>query len=405
MGKILKLTKPEARALALRAEKNFLRQGIDEGLEGARQAIDRLGYLQIDTISRVERAHHHILWTRVPGYEPRHLTELEARPRRIVEYWSHAASYLPIESIRFALPRMMFARSRTPHWMPRNAGICEAVLRRIEKEGPLQAKDFEQSKEKRTGWWDWKPAKVALEHLFTEGRLLVSGRRGFQKVYDLAERVVPEISSLQVPSERDMSEYLVESSLRRLGLASAHDIAYLRRIGKRDIPAVIKERISQGDLVEFVVEGGIKQHYFATPAFLDEPSVGKTARKHGAKTLAILSPFDPFIINRKRVVELFEFDFRIECYLPEAKRRYGYFSLPILWGDRFVGLVDARADRKNSTLVIEAFHLIEKAGDAKDFYAALSAELHRFALFNRCSLIEVVTPARGGASRELYRSL
>jgi uncharacterized protein YcaQ len=405
LQKPLKITKCQARALAMHAENGFTRQGVASGKDGAEQVIRRLGYLQIDTITRVERAHHHILWTRVPDYEPQHLSTLEQEPRAIFEYWAHAASDLPLESLRFALPRMLRARSRQPHWMPRQAGICDAILRRITKEGPLQAKDFEDPLRKRTGWWDWKPAKIALEHLFIEGRLLIKGRIGFQKVYDLADRVLPQITSLEPPTERDSAEYLVESTLQRLGLASIQDMTYLRRIGTKEVPDVIRCKLAKGELVAFEVEG-IKQQYFAKTSFLETtPPRVSGARAAGQswsdpeKQVAVLSPFDPFIINRKRLVELFDFDYRIECYVPKEKRVYGYFALPILWGDQFVGLVDTRADRKQATLVVESFHLTKSLQDDAAFFDALTRELMGFARFNRCRNIDFA-PHRPNADRQ-----
>ncbi|MEM7647038.1 MAG: crosslink repair DNA glycosylase YcaQ family protein, partial [Pseudomonadota bacterium] len=149
------------------------------------QAIEHLGYVQIDTISVIERAHHHVMWTRCPEYQPEDLAQL-VQDRKVFEYWSHAASYLPMKDYRFTLPMKKRFRSQENSWFPKNPQLMKSVLKRIKEEGPLRSIDFKRERASKTnGWWDWKPTKKALERLFMEGKLEITRREGFQKVYDL----------------------------------------------------------------------------------------------------------------------------------------------------------------------------------------------------------------------------
>ena len=159
--------------------------------------------MQIDTISVIERAHHHVFWTRCPKYKPSDLDSLLSS-RKVFEYWSHAASYLPMKDYRYSLPLKKKFAKRKSSWFPRDPQLMRLVLKRIEKEGPLRSKDFKNSQQsKRSGWWEWKPTKKALERLFLEGKLEITRREGFQKVYDLPERVIPSSTDTSFPTKKE----------------------------------------------------------------------------------------------------------------------------------------------------------------------------------------------------------
>ena len=386
----------------------WLGMEFPRGEEGAAAALRHLSALQIDTLSVVERAHHHVLWSRVPRYAKRHLDALESEPRRAIEYWSHAAAYLPVEDYRYCLHRMERVRREGHDWFRYDPGVAERVLRRIREEGPLRVQDFSQGgagpSRGSGGWWEWKPAKIALEYLFHAGELVSVSREGFQKRYDLAERALPAGLDLRVPDAAGMAAYYVDIAERTLGVFEERDVAYLRKDLTEGIPREIARRVAEGRLVEVGIarsgpgagspgqgSGGGRATgiAYASPAALE--AAAQPAR--GRARASVLSPFDPLLIDRRRFRRLFGEDFQIECYLPEGKRRFGYFALPILFRDAsggvsFAGRLDAKADRAAGVLELRRLSVsgIAPCGQRMrpSFAAALGAELERFARFNSC---------------------
>ena len=205
------------------------------------EIIEHLGYVQIDTISVIERAHHHVFWTRNQNYQPTDLDDL-IKSRKVFEYWSHAASYLPMSEYRFSLPIKKAFQKSENSWFPRDTKLMSEIIKRIENEGALRSKDFGNSKKGKTGWWDWKPAKKALEQLFLEGSLEITRRDGFQKVYDLPKRVIPSSVNTIIPSDSEYIQFLIERTLRHHGLASINEIAYLQR---KNIKIKVAEEITK----------------------------------------------------------------------------------------------------------------------------------------------------------------
>lgn len=339
--------------------------------------IRHLGHVQIDTISVVERAHHHVFWTHNPSYKPTDLDKL-VKSRKVFEYWSHAASYLPMNEYRFTLPMKKAFKKRENSWFPRDPKLMAAVLKRIKEEGPLRSKDFEKSKKGNTGWWDLKPAKKALEKLFLEGKLEVSKREGFQKVYDLPERVIPSSINTECPSDKDYIRFLIMRNLRHHGLSTVGEISYLKRKEiKTMVTDTIAEMLEEGDIINVKVESN-EAKYYTTKKLLCN------TRAFAPKIL-ILSPFDNFIIQRKKLSAFFNFEYQIECYVPAPKRKYGYFSLPIFYGARPLGRIDCKADRKEKKLLIKSIHC-EKGVDKKYLKNKLTPKLKSFAKFNNCTL-------------------
>ena len=402
------IDEPWARRIAFASA--GLGAGFPGGEEGAAAALRHLSALQIDTLSVVERAHHHVLWSRVPRYAKRHLDVLESEPRRAIEYWSHAAAYLPIGDYRYCLPRMERVRREGHDWFRYDPRVAKRVLERIRSEGPLRVQDFTQGGEGPSrgsgGWWEWKPAKIALEYLFHAGELVSISREGFQKRYDLAERALPGGLDLRMPDAAEMAAYYVDTTERSLGVFEERDIAYLRKDLTEGISAEIAQRLAEGRLVEVSVEasaavfraggGRASRRAYASPAAL-----GAAARPSSGRSRAfILSPFDPLLIDRRRFRRLFGEDFQIECYLPEAKRRFGYFALPILFRDpagevSFAGRLDAKADRAGGVLELRRLSVsgIAIGGTRRarsSFAAALGAELARFARFNGCERLALL---------------
>lgn len=350
---------------------------------GVLSCIQQLSYVQIDTLAVVARAHHHTLWTRLPHYQESQLAQLLEKDRSVFEYWSHAASYLPMSNYRFSLPRKREYASGRSHWFGQDKKVKAFVLDRIKREGPLQSKDFEHKRQGPGNWYDWKPAKQALEQLFMEGNLMVAKRLGFQKVYDLTERVLPSDTDTRMPSSREYAEFLIRSSLKSHGIMLPKEMSYLRRNIHPDLEKSMKRMLSEGELIELRIEQDPDRTYLAFPEVL------KTTFSESER-IQLLSPFDNLIIQRQRVKQLFGFDYMIECYLPESKRKYGYFSLPVLYGNKFVARFDPKADRAQKVFYLKNFHFEKGFKPSDDFNHLFVERVREFAHFNQCDRIQLL---------------
>ncbi len=375
------LSLEQAQMLALKSQ-GLLQPDFGNGKRGTLSVIDRLGYVQIDTLSVVARAHHHTLWSRLPDYNEKFLNELLECDKTIFEYWSHAVSYLPMSDYRFSLPRKKSYADGKSHWFGQDKKMNKYVLDRIKTEGSLQSKDFEYKRDGQGNWYEWKPAKRALEQLFMEGKLMVAKRNGFQKVYDLAERVLPANIDISFPSEKEYAEHLIKKTVGAHGIVCENEIAYLRSGLKVSVNKVLKRMLMEGELLEVKVEGMEKSFFIKSESQL-KSFVRETSSIH------FLSPFDNAIIQRKRMQNLFDFEYMIECYLPEPKRKYGYFSLPVLYGNKFVARFDPKADRTSKTFYIKTLHFEKGFKPDEDFNSSFALKLKNFALFNGCTKIVI----------------
>lgn len=374
------LSLQQARKLVLLSQRLPPVKQSGSAIEATLSAIEHLGYIQIDTLSVVQRAHHHILWNRNPRYENAHLNQL-VTGKQIFEYWSHAASYLPMRDYRYSLLRKeAIAKGTQNHWYIRDEKLIKSVLERIAAEGPLMAKDFENNGENRSEWGS-KPAKQALEYLFMSGKLMIPYRKNFHKLYDLTERVLPDDIDTTLPDAEEYASFLIRSYLQANGLGKSSEICYLLKNTKTIVNAVLDKMHLNGELLQISVGENL---YYALADSLE--LLNKPLSRSKVK---ILSPFDNLVIQRRRMKELFEFDYQIECYVPEAKRRFGYFSLPVLWDGKLVARMDCKAERKKSLIHIQ--HLALESGLLKveDFSLALCKELVNFMKFNNCSHLEL----------------
>lgn len=375
----MKISAKEARRLIVSATGLGKQHSFGKGKNAVYQTIDHLGYVQIDTISVVERAHHHVLATRVAGYRNDWLDKLLAE-RKVLEYWAHAAAYLPMEDYRFTLPIKRFFGEHRDRWPKSDKQLMQRVCDRIREEGPLMARDFEgDPARKGEGWWDWKPAKLALERLFLQGSLVTIGRKGFQKIYDLPENVIPGHVNTREPAPEEYAEYLINRSMQSLGLATESEISYLRKNIRPAVRKILRQKVESGELLQVQVAGLEHLQFFAKKSLAQE-TVRISPRVY------ILSPFDNLTIQRNRLVNFFGYDYQIECYVPEKDRKYGYFCLPLLYGDRFIGRIDAKADRKDGRLIIKNLHF------ENQYYRKISADeyltaFRSYARFNGCEEI------------------
>ncbi|WP_432468135.1 winged helix-turn-helix domain-containing protein [Agarivorans sp. Z349TD_8] len=377
------------RRFALASQCLLQAQPFGRGLAGARKAIHHLGYVQLDTISVVERAHHHVLHSRVPKFEPAMSNQLLLNGD-LFEYWSHAAALLPIDDFRFSLPYKQAIKSGQTHWYKNtDKKLMLELLARIRAEGPLRSRDLETSSIKRAGWWDWKPAKKALEQLYMQGDLMVSHREGFQKTYDLTERVLPAHVDSSMPSMEAFASHLVEQQLRCHGLVSLKGLTYLRRDSKlrSAVKKLVNEGLAQGILEQVKIASG---EVFLIKSKAIENGVLDGRLPSLNKRLLILSPFDNCVIQRERLKSLFQYDYQIECYVPQAKRQYGYFCLPLLFQDQFIGRMDCKAHRKTRLLEIKSLYLEQQAFNRELMISAFVEAIEKFRSFQQCDSVSLV---------------
>ena len=368
------------RRIALDQQGLLKTEYFGRGKRATLRAIEQLGYVQIDTISVVERAHHHVLWSRVSNYQPKFLDQL-VKQREIFEYWFHAAAWLPMKDYRFALPRMTKMNGERDWFEISGRKLTKGILKRIEIEGPLRARDFADTRQANNGWWDWKPAKQALEQLFMRGELMVSGREGFQKVYDLSERVLPDWIDSSMPSMDEYASHLIDTTLRAHGFATLSSMTYLRK-GKQLRDAVkqqLQQRLETNQLTTLDLSN-INTLYI-------DPELLETRAPRSSAQVRILSPFDNAVIQRQRGREIFAFDYQIECYVPGPLRKFGYFCLPVMYRNRLVGRIDCKAHRAKHSLAIKSVYIEQKV-DA-DFIDLFCQALRSFAAFNNCTQILV----------------
>lgn len=404
---LTKLSLKQARKLAINCQLLDNKTKLPDGKEGIARTIEHLGYIQIDTISVIERAHHHTLYTRRPDYNENMLHELQAKDRRVFEYWGHAASYLPISDYRYYLPRKKRFLDPYNKWekerLQKYGHMMAPVLEQITNEGPLCSKDFKLSdSSNRSGWWDWRPTKVALEMLFWQGKLMITERRKFQRVYDLTERVLPDNVDIRYPSNDELGRFVVNRALNAYGVATFKQIKnHLNVALKSEIKRSLDSMIECGEVVTIEIRGIDNSVYYSKPEYLENLTKLRAAKPR----VCFLSPFDNFIIQRERVNELFGFNYSIECYVPEPKRKYGYFVLPIFYGDRFAGRLDPKADRKAKTFLVRQLYFEDGFIPDDRFIESFVSGLVMMMRFNKCEIIKLQNVHHPKLKQELVRRI
>ncbi|MEP4981676.1 crosslink repair DNA glycosylase YcaQ family protein [Ascidiaceihabitans sp.] len=323
--------------------------------------ITRLGFVQLDSINTVARAHDLILFSRKSRYRPKALKTLYETDRSLFEHWTHDAAVIPMEFYRhWSMRRERDAeklRKQYKNWRREGyEALFQTVLDQIKAEGPLSSSDVGKDEKKGSGgWWDWHPSKTALEYLWRSGALAVTGREGFQKRYDLTERVVaPDLRDpANAPTEAETIDWCCNTALDRLGFASHTEIAaFWAHVTLAEARKWCETALARGQIMRCLVKGvkGDLKPQFARPNLPEDPALEISPTKR----LRVLSPFDPALRDRKRVERLFGFTYRIEVFVPEPKRTYGYYVFPILEGDRLVGRVDMKAFRDRDVLHVKA---------------------------------------------------
>ncbi|MDP3262384.1 MAG: crosslink repair DNA glycosylase YcaQ family protein [Tabrizicola sp.] len=352
--------------------------------------IQRIGFVQVDSINTVARAHDMILFARRQTYRPDALKRLLERDRSLWEHWTHDASILPaglhgVWQHRFQRDAERLHMNWRKFFREGYEAQFDTILNRIARDGPVGTADVGEGEVRgKGGWWDWHPSKTALEWLWRTGQIAVTRRDGFRKIYDLTERVIPAPHRTPVPADI-VVDWACTTALDRLGFATPGELAaYWNAISPEEAKAWAKAALASAEVIEVDVEGasGQPRRALIRPETLAATPPEPTAR------LRILSPFDPALRDRDRAEHLFGFRYRIEVFVPEPKRIYGYYVFPILEADRLIGRIDAKAFRDEGTLRVKAVWPEPGIRLGSTRRARLQTELDRLARFSGCERVE-----------------
>jgi uncharacterized protein YcaQ len=393
------LSLPAVRALHLAAQGLLQPRRRKARQADLLEAIRQMGVLQIDTIHVVARSPYLVLWSRLGDY-PQAWLEQALAAGELFEYWAHEACFVPVEDYGLYRHRMLDPEAMgwkySATWMQERRADVEAVLEHIRVNGPTRSSDFERTDGQSGGWWSWKPEKRSLEVLFTTGALMIAARHNFQRIYDLAERVLPHWDDDQHLQSKDaVQRELVLKAVKAMGCARAAWISdYFRTKPPRLDPETLVE---QGALLRAWVDDWDDPIYVHpdNAELLEQAAAGALA----PTLTTILSPFDPVVWDRRRAQELFNFDYRLECYTPAEKRKYGYFTLPILRRGALVGRVDAKAHRRDGIFELKSLVLEPGVRVSERFTRDIAGALQRLADWHECPQIQIkqATPASFGA--------
>lgn len=365
-----------ARRIWLGAQRLDERAPFGAGPEATRAAVEHLGYVQIDTINVIERCHHHILWSRIPDYRRTDLRQAQSVDRSVFEYWTHALAFVPTRDYRF------FIRAMRQDWRRRGwFGLVKPaeirrVVSRISEGGALTIRDIDDDElvDKDHPWASRKPSKRALQLAFYQGLLTIAAREGMLKTYELTERHFGWETSPRAASEAEILRYRLDRALTAQGLVSLDSICHLDAAAKPAMRSLIEARVRRRELMPVAVEGAGKVEHWARPEAIE------TAHAVEPRLVHILSPFDPLIIQRRRLKLFFGYDHLFEAYVPKEKRVLGYFALPVLVGERIAAAIDLKTDRAGRTLKIQKWTWTADGDPARD-RGPIEEELQRFERF------------------------
>jgi uncharacterized protein len=378
------------------------------------KVIETMGCLQLDTLQMVARSQYVAIWSRLGSYNPADLDALlsgdgqDKNTRRIFEYWYHAACYIPLTEYWSIMPKMQEYRSQPSKWAMREFGgeaemraALDMVMNRIREEGGLRSSDFENPQREKSGWWDWKPAKSALEILYFQGHLMIADRPKFQKVYDLAERVLPDwVDTRERPYEESI-EHILELTAKRFGVCQPIQLIDYYFFWKPNSTArpLIEKMLKDGRLVK--VEGQLADGKMVDMVVHRDhlTTLQQAADKElRAERTTFLSPFDSVLYARERNREIWGFNHVIEAYTPRPKQIWGYFCLPILWRGQLIGRFDPKLERKTKTLRLKALHLEPNIKPTDKMVAEVAGAMRDFLKFHAAEtlIIEKSNPSEFG---------
>ena len=396
------LTLDDARALMLAAQGLLEHPQQPATKHDVLATIRRMGVLQIDSINIIARSPYLVLWSRLGAYDPRWLDELLSEGQ-LFEYWSHAASFLPIEEYPLYRRRMLERAERASSWLGEHHELAARLLKTIREGEAVRSATFRRADGRVGTWWDWKPEKIALEYLFDTGDLMVARRENFQRLYDVRERVLPSWDAAPLLSADDVRRTHILQTVRALGVTPARWVADYFRIPKRKIATEMAHLAHEGALVEVAVEG------WTVPAYVHPGNRDLMARaSRGAlvpSLTTLLSPFDPLVWDRARTQEVWNFHYRIEVYTPAAKRQYGYYTLPILHRGALVGRLDPKAHRSEGVFEVRALHFERGVVVTDEMLQALANALRACAVWHNTPDIRIVESDRAGVAAALQALL
>lgn len=378
------------------------------------ETIQQIGVVQIDSISVVERSHHLVLWSRLGDHPTEWLYELHGKDRALFEYWSHACAYTPIELFgpfrRRMLDHERLHGKRAQEWIKENRDVMEHVVEFVRERGAVSTRSFDPppgaQKAEAWAWYGNKPTNLALDILWTNGTLMIDRREGFQRFYDLTERVHPEWNDDEhLPTEQEAMDQIAARTLRALGVATAAWFPDYYR-SHRSAALIPRKQASKAmeRLIEMDVAAPARIRGLDADAVVWKELLDKRIRP---SRTTLLSPFDSLIWDRRRALELFDYEVKFEVYVPRAKRRYGYYNLAILHRDELVGQLDPKVHRKERLLTINSLHLEPEfiGRDDERFYASLAETLHDFMAFNGADEIEIAWSHPDYAAERLRAAL
>lgn len=372
----ISVSRADARRIWLHAQRLDERKPFGAGQGAVQTTIEHLGYVQIDTINVIERCHHHILFSRIPNYRRADLHHIQSVEKSVFEYWTHALAYVPISDFRFYLRQMRQHRRKPVRW---NQAVApkdyHRVIRTIRENGPITIRDIKDDVlvEKEFLWASRKPSKGALQLAFWNGVVTISERTGMLKTYELTDRHFGWTAWPKPATERQILDNLIDAALRTQGIVSIDSVRYTRRNLVGPLTTLLEGRVRRKELVPVAVEGAGSLRHWTAPETLE------ALPEPGDELTHILSPFDPLVRQRERTELFFGYKHLFEAYVPKDKRKYGYFALPVLVGDRFEAIVDLKTDRAARRLVIQSWHWLDNA--SKSLRLRIEDELHRFETF------------------------
>jgi uncharacterized protein YcaQ len=376
----LPLSTRQSRQIWLHAQRLDTRDPFGAGAQAVAAAVAHLGYVQIDTINVIERCHHHILYSRIPSYRRDDLRRAHSVEKSVFEYWTHALSYVPASDFRFFLPAMRAHRREGHKWYASVTPADTRKVMRLLRAGPLTIRDIEDDvlTEKEHLWQSRKPSKRALQLAFYTGVATISARQGMLKTYELMARHFGWDKPPKPASGQDITAYLLDRALRSQGVVSLDSICHLDAPSKKAVARLIASRVRRGELVPVAIDGAGKQEHWAKPSAL------QTGAAVSPDLVHILSPFDPLIIQRKRTGLIFGYSHLFEAYVPKAKRKLGYFALPVLVGDEIVAALDLKTDRQKKKLLMQKWTWVgegKKTAGRPELKRRIVHELDRFERF------------------------
>lgn len=390
------LSLAEARNLHLMAQGLSRSPTRKARFEDLLTAIRQMSLLQIDTIHVVARSPWLVLFSRI-GAHPASWLEQALSEGALFEYWAHEACFIPADDYPLLRHRMLNPQALgwkyNHQWMTEHRQEIAELMAHIEQNGPVRSADFAAPPKSKPGWWSWKPYKRHLENLFSAGELMVVGRHNFQRIYDLRQRVLPAWDdALHGLSEDEAVRHMLRNSARSLGIFRPEWLADYYRLKRAPVAAQLAVWQEQGEVEKVEVER-------LGTLYLDASLASALSAVPASTHTALLSPFDPVVWDRRRAQALFDFDYRLECYTPAAKRQYGYFVLPLLHRGSLKGRLDARMDRKNACLQVHEIWLEAGVRISERFIADLQRTLSRFAAWQGANRVGIAKLPDGLAGR------